>query len=799
MILFALAFVLGAFCLQQMSALPSLLWALFLIPLLLIYFRLSHAKRYSLILSSLLVLASAGFVFGFYWAAVFANIRLADELPTAWENRSIKIIGVVASISELTERGERFRFDVENVLTQGARVPRHISLNYYPSAARDEQAPASNDSRKSQFKAGERWQLTVRLKRPHGTQNPHGFDFEAWALAENIRATGSIKAKADNKKLQAFVWRPQYMVEHVREDIQQRIVCVLADKPYSGIIQALVMGDDSRINTDDWRLFLRTGTTHLMSISGLHITMLSGLIFACVGYFWRRTPALVLRLPARKAAVLAGMLTALAYALVAGFAVPTQRTLYMLTIFGLALWSGRQFVISQVLALAMFVVVLMDPWAVISAGFWLSFGAVAVLSFALGGRIGETHWLKASLQSQWAVTIGMVPLLIVMFNQFSIISPIANAIAIPLISLVVTPLALLGSFLPLDFALKLAYAVLDICMSLLGWLNQLPYAVWQQYAPPLWTLIPALAGVLWLLLPRGMPARWLGCFGLLPMLLAAPERPGLAAMKVTVLDVGQGLSVVVQTATHTLLYDAGGKYSEQADAGSRIILPYLRGEGVSKLDDFIVSHDDTDHSGGMSSVLAQMPVNRLTSSLPDSVLLADKVKRVKCFSGQKWQWDGVDFEMLYPELASYENSSIKDNNRSCVLKITSASGSLLLTGDMERQAEQALLAMQQGRQNRALLKSDVLIAPHHGSRTSSSEEFIAAVAPHLTIFTAGYLNRFRHPLPEIVSRYEKASSKLLRSDYDGAVIMNYAAEAANPVEVVSWRKQRQRYWHDRYR
>lgn len=805
MILFALAFVLGAFCLQQMTVLPSLFWALILIPLLFIYARLADAQRYFLILSRLFVLAAAGFVFGFFWAAAYATIRVSDELPEAWQNKSIQVVGVVASISELTERGERFRFDLENVLTKDASVPRHISLSYYPPTAWGEQAVVSQHARASRFKAGERWQLTVRLKRPHGTQNPHGFDFEAWALAENIRATGSIKAKADNKKLQEFVWRPQYLVEHVREVIQQRIVRVLADKPYSGIIQALVMGDDSRIAADDWQLFLRTGTTHLMSISGLHITMLSGLMFACVGYFWRRTPALVLRIPARKAAVLAGMLTALAYALVAGFSVPTQRTLYMLTIFGLALWTGRQLVLSQVLSLALFIVVLLDPWAVISAGFWLSFGAVAILSYALGGRIGKTHWLKASLQTQWAVTVGMVPLLLVMFNQFSIVSPVANAIAIPLISLVVTPLALLSSFLPLDFALQFSYVVLDICMSLLGWLNRLPNVVWQQYAPPSWTLIPALIGMLWLLLPRGTPLRWLGYFGLLPMLMVTPVRPGFAEMKVSVLDVGQGLGVVVQIATHTLLYDAGGKYSEQADAGSRIILPYLRGEGVLKLDGFVVSHDDTDHSGGMASVLTQMPVGWLASSLPESSVKTIKqptikTHTIKCVAGQKWQWDGVKFEILYPQLESYEDISLKDNNRSCVLKITSASGSLLLTGDIEKQAELALIAKQQGNQNSAMLKSNVLIAPHHGSKTSSSDEFIAAVSPDWVIFTAGYLNRFRHPLPEIVRRYENASSKVLRSDYHGAVMLNYTArDTGNPVQVVSWRKQHPRYWHDRYR
>ena len=564
--------------------------------------------------------------------------------------------------------------------------------------------------RLAQFKAGERWQFTVRLKRPHGTQNPHGFDFEAWALAENIRATGSIKAKVDNKKLQDFVRRPAYLVEHVRELIQQRISLALTGKPYNGVIQALVMGDDSQISVNDWQLFLRTGTSHLMSISGLHITMLSGLIFTLTGFVWRRIPALVTRLPARKAATLAGMLAAVVYALIAGFAVPTQRTLYMLMVFALALWAGRQLVIAQVLALALFVVVLLDPWAVISAGFWLSFGAVAMLSFALGARIAHTHWFKASLQTQWAVTIGMVPLLLIMFNQVSMASPFANAIAIPLISFVVTPLALLGSFLSIEFALKLSYYALDVCMLLLNWFNQLPDIVWQQHAAPVWTLFPALIDVLWLLLPRGVPMRWLGYLGLLPMLLIVPQRPNAGDMKVTVLDVGQGLSVTVQTATHTLLYDAGAKYSEQADAGSRVVLPFLRGEGVSKLDGFVVSHNDTDHSGGMPAILAQMPVSWLASSLPDSVAFNSNVERMKCFAGQRWGWDGVVFEILHPQFESYKDAAVTDNNRSCVLKITSTSGSLLLTGDIEQQAELALLEQQNNNQDAILLKSNVMIA-----------------------------------------------------------------------------------------
>lgn len=798
MIYLALAFVFGAFCLQQMSVLPSLFWALTFIPLLLIHIKLANTNQHWQVLLKRSALILASFLFGFFWAATFATMRLADALPAAWENRPIQVVGVVASVSELTERGERFRFDVEEILTKTAVAPRHISLSYYSPGVWGEPFMHSAP-RLAQFRAGQRWQFTVRLKRPHGTQNPHGFDFEAWALTENIRATGTIKAKADNKKLQDFVWCPAYIVERVRELIQQHISVVLAAKPYTGVIQALVMGDDSQITVNDWQLFLRTGTSHLMSISGLHITMLSGLVFALAGFLWRRVPALVTRLPARKAATLAGMLTAVVYALIAGFAVPTQRTLYMLMVFALALWTGRQLIISQVLALALFVVVLLDPWAVISAGFWLSFGAVAMLSFALGARIGHIHWFKATLQTQWAVTIGMVPLLLVMFNQISIVSPFANSIAIPIISFIVTPLALLGSFLTIDFALKLAYHALDICMMLLNWFNQLPDIVWQQYSPPKWTLLPAMIGVLWLLLPRGVPMRWLGYLGLLPMLLIAPQRPNTGDMKVTVLDVGQGLSVVVQTATHTLLYDAGGKYSEQADAGSRIVLPFLRGEGIDKLNGFIVSHHDTDHSGGMRTVLAQMPVSWLASSLPDSAAQHINTKHLKCFSGQRWAWDGVDFQMMHPQLESYEDAALTDNNRSCVLKISSAAGSLLLTGDIERPVEIALLEQQKNNQGSSALKSDVMIAPHHGSKTSSSVEFISEVQPKLTVFTAGYLNRFRHPRPEVVARYEHAKSKILRSDYHGAITLNFVNDDLDgQINVTGWRKQNRRYWHDIY-
>jgi len=791
MVVFALGFVLGAFCLQQMPVLPDLIWSLLALPFICInlYLRNAQFRHIALIRQPLWLLVAV--MLGFFWAAAVASFRLADALPANWQNKPIELVGVMASVPTQTEQGARFNFTVERVVTKDAVVPKHISLSVYRK--RDYLTQVQTDSQFLDYQPGQRWRLVAKLKRPHSVQNPHGFDFESWSLAENIRATGSVKGKP--AMLDAFVWQPQYVVERIRQLVKLRIANVLADKPYSGVIQALVMGDDSQIAVQDWQLFLRTGITHLMSISGLHITMLSGLMFGLVNLVWRRIPHLANQIPTRKAATFAAVVTALVYGLIAGFSVPTQRTLYMLMVFGAALWSGRRFAIAQVLALALLIVVLIDPWAVISAGFWLSFGAVALLSFAMGARLAQPHWLKIALRTQSAVTIGMLPLLLIMFHQASIISPLANAVAIPLISFFVTPLALLGSFLPIDWPLYLAYYLLDYCVVFLRWLNQLSVAVWQQHAPASWTLAPALLGVMWMLLPRGWPMRWLGVFGLLPMLLIQPNRPMPGDMKVTVLDVGQGLSVVVQTAQHTLLYDAGAKFNQQSDAGSRIVVPFLQGEGVQKLDGFIVTHDDNDHSGGMASVLALMPVDWFASSMQDTTLIPKSTEQMKCYAGQSWHWDGVDFEVLHPSLQDYEYSEIKDNDRSCVLKVTSASGSLLLTGDIERRAESALLATYQD-QDSAVLKSDVMVVPHHGSKTSSAPDFIEAVAPSIAIFTVGYMNRFRHPRPEVEARYQAIDTKVLRSDYHGAVTLNFHKTQSSPqIEVNAWRNQQKRYWH----
>lgn len=789
--LLAPIFVLGAWGLQQMPVLPSLYWLIALIPLAFISYQFrrdlqlksSHLKLLGQTSLALLALGA-----GFMWAAVFAHIRLADELPKQWEGQSIQIIGVVASLPQWLERSERFEFDVEQVLTSEAKVPHHISLSQY-----SDDFYSTNSARElaktSIFHAGQRWRLMVRLKRPHGTANPHGFDFEAWALERNIRATGSVKKDIDNQLLNSFVFHPGYLVEAAREKIRERMNSVLADKSYNSILQALAIGDESGILQDDWQVFLRTGTNHLMSISGLHITMLASLAFGLIYAFWRRVEKLTLRLPARKAATVAGAIVALLYALLAGFSVPTQRTLYMLAVFAAALWSGRNVAIGHVLACALLLVVVLDPWAVMAPGFWLSFGAVAVIAYAMGGRLRRPHWLREAINTQWAVTLGLLPLLLVLFQQVSIISPVANAIAIPLISLVVVPFTLLGALLPLDWALQLAHAIMTACMQLLQWLGALPFSTWQQHAPPAWTLLLALFGVLWMLLPRGFPMRWLGLAGLLPMVLLEPPRPESGAMQVTVLDVGQGLAVTLRTASHTLLYDTGPRYSSQSDSGSRIVVPYLRGEGVGQLDGLIISHNDTDHSGGMASVLAQMPVDWVASSLADNTPALATHEHMLCYAGQSWVWDGVRFDILHPSWESYQDIENKDNNRSCVLRVSSQFGSLLLTGDIEREAEAELLESFPD-----TLAVDVLVVPHHGSKTSSTPDFIAAVQPKVTIFTVGYRNRFGHPKQAVLERYAQIGSKAYRSDNDGAVLLNFASNKA--IAMTRWRYQAQRYWQD---
>lgn len=768
-------FAVGVWWLQQQAELPDAQWvwlAFAIVPAALFARARLDAVRWIGQAS----LAAAAIGAGFMWAALLAHARLADALPPVWEGRDIELVGIVASLPQPAERSVRFELEVEAVLTPSARVPRRIGLSWWGSPG------ALPDAH-----AGERWRFTVRLKRPHGTANPHGFDFEAWMLERGIRATGYVRPRA-SERLASFVHRPAYWVEAARERLRARILSGLAERPYAGIIAALAIGDQRAIPPHQWQVFTRTGVNHLMSISGLHVTMVATLAYALTLLLWRRSAHLVMRVPAPKAAALAGVLAAFLYTLLAGFAVPAQRTLYMVCVVAAALWCGKATSASVVLAAALLVVLVLDPWAVTSAGFWLSFGAVGAILFVVVNRIAREGWLSSWARTQGAVTIALLPLLLALFQQVSLISPVANAFAIPVVSFIVAPLALAGMLLPFDAVLELAHFAMAVCMYGLEALSAAPDAVWEQHAPPAWTILVALAGTLWFILPRGVPARWLGAVACLPLFLVFPPALNPGELKVAVLDVGQGVAVVVQTARHALLYDTGPAFGPGADSGNRIVAPYLRAVGVRRLDGLIVSHDNADHSGGAVSVLQALPVAWLASSLPDMdplPLIADHAFR--CEAGEKWEWDGVSFEMLYPERASYA-LKLKDNDRSCVLRITAPGGAVLLPGDIERRGEEALLA------HGAALRAEVLLASHHGSKTSSTPAFVDAVRPAMVVFPVGYRNRFGHPHHEVVERYVSRGAALYRTDRDGAVLITVSPESGITLE--RYRSTYRRYWLD---
>ncbi|HUF20476.1 MAG TPA: DNA internalization-related competence protein ComEC/Rec2 [Burkholderiales bacterium] len=779
----ASAFAVGAWVLHQQPILPSLTGLSAVVPLAVCAWlcgRLDGTMFRLLRRCSLLAAFGLG---GFLWAAGVAQLRLADQLPQHWQGRDVEIEGVIAEMTQPGERSTRFAFEVERVYTIGATIPAHVSLSWY-----EELQPAGPAA--SGLRAGQRWRLTARLRRPHGSANPHGFDVEAWMLERGLRASGYVRQQPLPQLLSERVPAPVYLLQRARESVRARLQGALADRDYRGVIVALAIGDQRAIPPGLWKVFTRTGTNHLMAISGLHITMVAGLVFAVVVRIWKRSEALSARLPAARAAIAFGAFAALTYAALSGFAVPAQRAICMLLVVAAALWSGWRWPFSTVLGLALFAVLAIDPMAATAPGFWLSFGAVAAIILAGTSRLRADGWAFTLVRTQWAVTIALVPLLLALFQQVSIVSPLANAVAIPVVSLVVAPMALLAIVLPFDTLAQASHAVMALCMRFLETLAAFPDAAWQQHAPPPWSVPLALAGAAWMLLPRGFPARWLGLVVLAPLFLITPPHPAVGELWLTVLDVGQGTAVVARTRGHALLFDAGPAFSASMDAGERFVVPYLRGEGVRRLDAMLVSHDDTDHSGGAVAVLSALPVTRLWSSLPQTHAAHGYATiSERCVHGQAWEWDSVRFEVLHPQAASYNESRLRDNDRSCVLRISSAHGTVLIPGDIESRSEQDLL-----RDPRAVLAADILVAPHHGSRTSSSDKFIAAVRPRHVVFTVGHRNRFGHPHPQVVARYRSHGVQLHRTDVAGAVTFRLAA---NGTEIRHWRAQAPRFWHER--
>lgn len=800
-----IGFVLGVALLQCQATLPALyLLGLLIAAALCIALCARKTQR---AFFKVPLLAACGALLGFSWAAIFASHYLAQELPKEWEGRDITLVGTVDSLPYQFEQGVRFHFAVERVLTMDApAMPPRLALSWY-SAFRTEELQAVQ-----KVLPGERWQLTVRLRRPHGNANPYGFDYEVWLLEQNLRATGAVRPDQNlalkNQRLDDFVPTFGNIVERCRGWLRDRIYAALPDKEYAGVIAALVIGDQRAISQSDWKVFNRTGISHLVSISGLHITMIAGMFASLVFSLWRRSffigASLPLLLPAQKAAAVAGAAAALLYVLLAGFGVPAQRTLYMLSVVAAALWFGRITSVSHVLCAALGVVVTLDPWAVLWPGFWLSFGAVAVILYATVGRARPRmtsdqsqvrKWvmmLRSAAHTQYVVTIGLVPLTMLLFGQISLVSPVANAIAIPLVSFLVTPLALAGGVMPAPLAgwtLSLAHLLVEKLALILGWLSAFPGAVWSAPIPSWWIFLAASLGTLWLLAPAGWPVRWLGLAGVLPLALNVTAHPKQGEMWITAFDVGQGMALLIETPRHRLLYDTGPAYSPDSDGGSRVILPYLKARGIAALDGVIVSHSDADHSGGALSVLDEIRASWVSSSLPAEhpiVLRAPAHRR--CEAGQAWIWDEVRFEMLHPAPVSYDSAKWKPNARSCTLKVTLGAQSMLLPGDIEAVQETELIE-----NNAQQLRATVLLAPHHGSGTSSTAPFLEAVKPQLALFQVGYRNRYRHPKPEVYERYANFGIERLRSDDSGAVALRFGSG----LDVSEYRTEHARYWYGR--
>lgn len=779
-----IAFAAGCAWLQARPELPPLYWALAL-PLagvLLLAWapagRGIRAHRAAILFLALLA--------GVFYAAWRAELRLAQVLDPLWDGRDMALVGRVVGLPEHTPSGLNFVLAVQHSTTPGATPPDRVRLGWY--AYGDDPPPV--------LLGGDCISLNARLHRPHGNLNPAGFDYEAWLLERGIRATGSVRDTPVT--VAGCGGAAMAAVDRAREWVRGHLAQALEDAPYAGVVTALAVGDQDAIPAAQWTLFRQTGTSHLFSVSGLHITLFSALVYALVRLVWRRMPQLNLRLPAQRAGIVLGLLAAGVYTLLAGFGIPAQRTLYMLAGAAAVAWMDRRPSPTRLLAAALLAVVLMDPWAALAPGFWLSFGAVAALLWSGAGWLGRQPAWRTWVRAQWAVTLGLAPLLLALFHEVSLVSPLANAVAIPAISLVAVPLALLAAAVPWDALAHLAHAVVWGVMLCLQWLAALPQPVFHAASPNPVALVLALLGAAVLLLPRGFPARWLGLVLCLPLFFPRLPAPGPGEAWLTVLDVGQGEAILVRTASRALLVDAGPRFASGQDAGERIVAPFLWSQGINRLDGLVLTHDDLDHSGGVASLLkSHRPdwfLTPLAGQAPASLgevgqdIVASRPDALACRAGQSWAWDGVVFRVLHPPGHQYAMGGYGDNDRGCVIRVEAGGKSALLAADIERLSEMNLA-------ERGMLGPvDVLVVPHHGSKTSSTPEFLYAVRPLLAVIPVGHRNRYGHPHAEVLARYRGMGVEVVRTDREGAVEV-VMGEGGLVVETA--RRTERRYWHGR--
>ncbi|MDH0621961.1 DNA internalization-related competence protein ComEC/Rec2 [Pseudomonas chengduensis] len=680
------------------------------------------------------------FLLGLAWACSSAQSALDDRLAAQLDGRTLWLEGRVVGLPEVSEGVVRFL--LEEAHSRRAELPQRLRVAWYGGPT---------------VQGGERWRLAVNLKRPHGLVNPQRFDYEAWLLAQRIGATGTIKS---GERLSSATGLGSW-----RDSLRQRLLAVPAFER-QGAIAALVLGDGSGLSASDWRLLQHTGTVHLMVISGQHIALLAGFLYglvallARVGAWPRRWPWL----PCACALALSG---ALVYGMLAGFEVPVRRACVMVALVLLWRMRFRHLGAWWPLLLALLVVLLLEPLASLQPGFWLSFSAVAILALVFGGRLGVWGWWRGLTRAQWTMAIGLLPMMLILGLPVSSSGPLANLVAVPWVGLVVVPLALLGTLLlPVPVVgeglLWLAggalYLLFELLSVIAAWLP-----AWLPSNLPLWAWLLAAAGALLLLLPAGVPLRLPGLALLLPALLLPTQHLDDGRADVWVLDVGQGLAVLVRTREHSLLYDAGPRFGD-FDTGERIVLPSLRAMNLRRLDLMLLSHADNDHAGGAAAIKAGMPVARVISGEPQR--LAEVLGAEACESGRSWQWNDVTFRLWQWQRAS------SGNQRSCVLQVEARGERLLLTGDIDILAERALM------QADFPLASRWLLAPHHGSRTSSSQAFIDAVGAQHVLITRSRHNAFGHPHPQVLARYQAAGVEVHDTALRGALHLRLGEQVA---------------------
>jgi len=751
MIKTAVSFTLGCVLFLHLSIMPSTQWFWAIIPACILLL-LPHTRW----LASLML--------GAIWTLFYVNLIINDRLPSSLTGQDIVILGTIASVPEHQNRRIRFLFTPDK--SSHKQLPDMLRLNWYQPLP-------------EHLNSGDRWQLTVRLKQPHGMMNPGSFDYESWLFQQGIGATGYVRSNPTNKFLAAA---PFYSINVLRQKLATTIKVHLDDSKNLGLIQALVTGIRHNIDPQQWQILRWSGTSHLLAISGLHIGLAATLGFLCFRWLWSRRANNLLLLPAREAGAIGGFILALFYAALAGFSIPTQRALIMVTTVMVLVLIRRPTTTSHILALSLILVLLFDPLSVLSAGFWLSFSAVSIILFISQNRFPSPHWQWAKIHT--LIAFGLTPLLLLFFMQSSVVAPIANFIAVPVISLLVVPILLLASCLlwlwqPAGILLfQLADMILTLLWPLLDCLASLPFSHWTSIHLPTLYWIPIIIGTAVLLLPRGSPGKWLGILGLTPLLFITADKPDKNEFWFTLLDVGQGLAAVIQTQQHTIVFDTGPKFSADFNTGEAVILPFLRQQGIPHIDTLIVSHGDNDHIGGAQSLIEGIQINHILSSTPELLPQA-----TPCLAGQSWQWDGVTFSILHPNIKDSGSS----NNLSCVLKIATESVSVLIPGDIEHSAEQ-LLINHYGEN----LASTVLVAPHHGSKTSSSRLFINMVDPEAVLFPTGYNNRYHFPHHSVTKRYQDKGIRQFNTAADGAI--QFKSVNFNVLSITAERQTSKKIW-----